>query len=74
LSIIWFRIEDLCSLPEDIQAYLLNILAVILQNRLNGSQVGYKMDGITVSSNAEMLVWTFDMILLNVSWGLFILT
>jgi hypothetical protein len=56
------------------QAYIRNILAVILQNRLNGSQVGYEMDGITVSSNAEMLVWTFDMILLNVSWGLFVLT
>jgi hypothetical protein len=49
-------------------------LAVILQNRLNGSQVGYETDGITVSSNAERLVWTFDMILLNVSRVLFILT
>jgi hypothetical protein len=35
------------------QEYIPNILAVILQNRLNGSQVGYEMDGITVSSNAE---------------------
>jgi hypothetical protein len=56
------------------QAYICNILAVILQNRLNGSQVGYEMDGITVSSNAERLVWTFEMILLNVSRVLFILT
>jgi hypothetical protein len=74
LSIIWFRIEDLCSLPEHMQAYIHNILAVILQNRLNGSEVGYETDGITVSSNAERLVWTFDMILLNVSRLLFILT
>jgi hypothetical protein len=54
--------------------YIHNILAVILQNRLNGSEVGYETDGITVSSNAERLVWTFDMILLNVSRLLFTLT
>ncbi len=73
LSIIWFRIEDLCSPPEHMQAYIHNILAVILQNKLNGSQVGYGTNGITVSSNAVRLVWTFDMILLNVSRVLFIL-